>query len=178
MMGFASSMGMAKPMPSYCDEEIFAVFMPMTSPLWLTRAPPELPGFMAASVWMRLSVLLSMVTDLFSPLIMPCVVVPANSWPRGLPMAMAVSPSAMVRGYDSRCAGGSADDVFLLCGILGFAEWYSSFHHRFGCLYFRFIDRDFQNSHKPCRKRTIRGRTYVRIHYYTNLSIDCIASGR
>ena len=44
--------GMANPKPAldWEVEEIY-VLMPMSSPLSLTRAPPELPGLIAASVW-------------------------------------------------------------------------------------------------------------------------------
>ena len=45
---------MAKPMPSTLETAILALLMPMTLPSALTRAPPELPGLMAASVWIRL----------------------------------------------------------------------------------------------------------------------------
>ena len=59
MMPITSSMGMAKPMPSMdAPEEVvpenLAVVMPMTSPRMLKRGPPELPGLMAASVWIML----------------------------------------------------------------------------------------------------------------------------
>ena len=43
----------AKPMPALApDLETMAVLMPINSPRVLTRAPPELPGLIAASVWM------------------------------------------------------------------------------------------------------------------------------
>jgi hypothetical protein len=46
--------GIAKPMPCEPPErEKIAVLMPMSWPLRATRAPPELPGLMAASVWMK-----------------------------------------------------------------------------------------------------------------------------
>jgi len=54
-------MGMLKPTPMLpaVDEEsepadAMATLTPMISPLLLTRAPPELPGLMAASVWITL----------------------------------------------------------------------------------------------------------------------------
>ncbi len=46
--------------PMFCAEvpslvvPAAAVFMPMTSPDELRSAPPELPGLMAASVWIML----------------------------------------------------------------------------------------------------------------------------
>ena len=38
--------------PPLPEEEVFASLMPMSSPAMFSRAPPELPGLMAASVWM------------------------------------------------------------------------------------------------------------------------------
>jgi hypothetical protein len=46
--------GMAKPMP--CDppeREKIAVLMPARWPVMSTSAPPEFPGLIAASVWMK-----------------------------------------------------------------------------------------------------------------------------
>ena len=46
--------GIAKPMP--CDppeREKIAVLMPTSRPCVSTSAPPELPGLIAASVWMK-----------------------------------------------------------------------------------------------------------------------------
>ncbi len=45
---------MAKPIPMFDGERsplMIAVLMPMTSPRTLSSGPPELPGLMAASVW-------------------------------------------------------------------------------------------------------------------------------
>ena len=51
---FTMLAGMAKPMPMEPpDFEKIAVLMPTSSPAMLTSAPPELPGLMAASVWMK-----------------------------------------------------------------------------------------------------------------------------
>ena len=52
MIGLATSTGIANPSPWASVET--AVLMPMTWPALLTSGPPELPGLMAASVWMRL----------------------------------------------------------------------------------------------------------------------------
>ena len=46
--------GTAKPIPmfpSFCAFVMIAVLMPMTSPRTLSSGPPELPGLIAASVW-------------------------------------------------------------------------------------------------------------------------------
>ena len=48
--------GTAKPMPwepPVCEK--IAVLMPMSAPRASTRAPPELPGLIGASVWMKSS---------------------------------------------------------------------------------------------------------------------------
>ena len=46
--------GMAKPMPCEPPErEKIAVLMPTSRPAVSTSAPPELPGLIAASVWMK-----------------------------------------------------------------------------------------------------------------------------
>ena len=46
--------GMAKPMPCQPPErEKIALLMPTSLPSRSTSAPPELPGLMAASVWMK-----------------------------------------------------------------------------------------------------------------------------
>ena len=44
-------MGMAKPMPA--PSEWMAVFTPTSSPATVRSGPPELPGLMAALVWMK-----------------------------------------------------------------------------------------------------------------------------
>jgi len=46
--------GMAKPMPTLPPLGArMAVLTPTSSPRRLTRAPPELPGLIEASVWMN-----------------------------------------------------------------------------------------------------------------------------
>ncbi len=48
--------GIAKPMPMLPPvRERIAVLMPTSSPPRLTSAPPELPGLIDASVWMKSS---------------------------------------------------------------------------------------------------------------------------
>ncbi len=51
MIELAISVGTAKPMPTLPPERLMmAVLMPTSSPRMLTRAPPELPGLIDASV--------------------------------------------------------------------------------------------------------------------------------
>jgi hypothetical protein len=81
-------MGMAKPMPELWSAplEAIMVLMPMTSPWELSSGPPELPGLMAASVWMASSMGAPFgAADGRMALMMPRVMVPAR--PKGLPMA-------------------------------------------------------------------------------------------
>ena len=53
---------MAKPIPENVPEgEIRKVLMPTTSPRAFTSGPPELPGLIAASVWMNCARLVSIV---------------------------------------------------------------------------------------------------------------------
>jgi len=83
---------MAKPMPE--PPATIAVLMPMTSPCMLTSGPPELPGLMAASVWMKSSngpwpMLRALA------LTMPAVTVACR--PKGEPTAMTQSRPASCR---------------------------------------------------------------------------------
>ena len=52
MIGRAMSIGIAKPMP--LESAAMAVLMPTTLPPASSSGPPELPGLIAASVWIRL----------------------------------------------------------------------------------------------------------------------------
>ena len=52
MIGLATSIGIENPTP--CASALTAVLTPITWPALLTSGPPELPGLMAASVWIRL----------------------------------------------------------------------------------------------------------------------------
>jgi hypothetical protein len=83
--------------------EAIAVLMPMTAPVPSTRAPPELPGLIGASVCTALiTALVSLPspdsrTGRSSALTMPLVTVPAR--PSGEPMATTGSPTT--RSSDS-----------------------------------------------------------------------------
>jgi len=69
----SSAVGMAKPMPSNSELFILAELMPITCPNRLTSAPPELPGLMAALVWISTMVMPSTSTDRHSAETMPSV---------------------------------------------------------------------------------------------------------
>src|SRR6476660_206349 len=130
----ASSMGMAKPRPIEPPSPWLwprlrmAVLMPTTAPVASTSAPPELPGLIAASVWMAsmtatVSPVPSRRTGRCSALTIPVVTVPAR--PSGEPMAITLSPTARAdeagghpgavvehRGDDgARAVGGRRHDV-------------------------------------------------------------------
>jgi len=83
----------AWPLPS--DSEAMAELTPMTLPSASSSGPPELPGLIAASVWIALMNEFDpespAVTGRLSALTMPAVTVPSR--PRGEPMAIARSPT-------------------------------------------------------------------------------------
>ena len=84
--------GTANPTPAEEPErEKIAVLMPIRSPSMSTSAPPELPGLMAASVWMKEPLSEMPVSVRFRAEMMPLVTV----WPtpNGLPMARTRSPT-------------------------------------------------------------------------------------
>ena len=96
MVTLTSLLGIAKPIPSTCAAAIFMELIPTRFPLISTNAPPELPGFIAASVCKTLTlvlpaeVLASIVRSLAE--IIPDVTEFANSNPSGLPIAKTLSP--------------------------------------------------------------------------------------
>jgi len=57
MIGFATEIGIAYPTPSTSEAAILAELIPITCPCILIKAPPLLPGLIAASVWIALIVL-------------------------------------------------------------------------------------------------------------------------
>ena len=85
---------MAKPTPSKPpDSEAIWALMPITVPRASRSGPPELPGFMAASVWIASSMVYWFGASMGRPmpLTMPDVALMPTS--RGLPMAMTGSPT-------------------------------------------------------------------------------------
>ncbi len=94
--------GMAKPMPRLLSEvppvSIWAL-TPITSPERLSSGPPELPGLMAASVWMAWGMVKAVRVGRARPmaLMMPRVRVPSS--PNGLPIATTVCPTDRVSMY-------------------------------------------------------------------------------
>ena len=83
------------PAASLVGLRAIAELMPMTSPAMFTSGPPELPGLIAASVWIALMNEFSSAgpaeTGRFSALTMPVVTV--DSSPSGAPTAITGSPT-------------------------------------------------------------------------------------
>ena len=84
---------MANPIPSTPSLEILELLIPINSPSALMRAPPELPGLIAASVWINGKRCPWSSIVRAKALITPDVTEPLNSRPKGLPMAIAGSPT-------------------------------------------------------------------------------------
>ena len=111
----AIAMGMASPMPANCPlptelprPVAMAVFMPITLPCVSVSGPPELPGLMAASTWMKLSYSTSARPALRpTPETMPLDMLKRNS--NGEPNAKTMSPCA---GSAEERRAGSNPSVF------------------------------------------------------------------
>ena len=93
MMDRARLLGTAKPIPMLPPLWLkIAVLIPTNSPRMLTNAPPEFPGLIAASVWMKSSYsaipMLARPTALTIPIVTLCV------RPNGLPTASTNSPTS------------------------------------------------------------------------------------
>ena len=110
MISTTSFDGMANPIPSTAlpatadVDEILLELIPITCPSILTKAPPELPGLIAASVWIAFVETVSplsfcIVTVRLRLETIPSVTELAYSVPSGLPIAIAFSPT--VREFES-----------------------------------------------------------------------------
>ena len=89
--------------PPVGEFETIAVLMPMRLPAPSISAPPELPGLIAASVWMKFSKVLMPSPVRPSAETMPLVTV----WlkPNGLPIASTTSPTRSVSDEPKVMAG-------------------------------------------------------------------------
>ena len=86
--------GIARPIPTLPElplDPIIAVFIPTNSPFRLTKAPPEFPGFIDASVCIKFSYASIPKPDLPSALTIPEVTV--CPIPKGFPIATTKSPT-------------------------------------------------------------------------------------
>ena len=95
--GIANPSPMLPPSPPLISVAI-AELTPITRPAASSSGPPELPGLMAASVWIALiyetSPTMPVVTGRSTALMMPYVTVPSR--PSGAPIAIAESPTAIL----------------------------------------------------------------------------------
>jgi len=102
-------MGIAKPSPTDPPEgEAIQVLIPTTSPLIFTRAPPELPWLIAASVWMK-SLMFSAGPPV-RPTALTMPMVTEDMSPRGLPTAIAQSPTLTESESPSTATGKASLD--------------------------------------------------------------------
>ena len=93
---------------------MIAVLIPINSPFVFTNAPPELPGFTAASVWINASIAyLSssriLILRAFAETI-PAVTV--DSKLKGLPIAKTHSPTRILSELPKRTADKPAASIF------------------------------------------------------------------
>src|SRR3972149_5286092 len=86
-----------------------AVLMPIISPAELSSGPPELPGLMAASVWITLRMLRPVSEGRTRPSALTTPVVRGRLKPYGLPMAIAISPPRPGADVPARPAAGLVD---------------------------------------------------------------------
>ena len=103
--------GMAKPMPFEPPErEKIAVLTPARRPSMSISAPPELPGLIAASVWMKKPKSSTPIWLRASAETMPLVTV----WPmpKGLPIASTRSPISRL-SESANCSVGKLSSVVL-----------------------------------------------------------------
>mmetsp|Transcript_3080 Transcript_3080/g.8871 ORF Transcript_3080/g.8871 Transcript_3080/m.8871 type:complete len:222 (-) Transcript_3080:624-1289(-) len=105
IMALARFIGTANPIEF--ARLLIIVLMPITSPNSLHKGPPEFPGLMAASVWIRVPLRLRpmsiFATDLEDELTMPRVTV--FSRPNGLPTAITQSPASRASESPSLASG-------------------------------------------------------------------------
>ena len=94
-----------------------ALTMPMSLPVASKRPPPELPGEMAASVWIRVMAWPSTSMVRLVAEMIPAVAVPRSS-PRGLPMAMTSLPT--VRVSESPTTAGTRPVASILMMAMSF----------------------------------------------------------
>jgi hypothetical protein len=102
---FTRLTGTAKPIPCPICGETMAVLIPTTSPFMLKSGPPEFPGLMAASVWMKSSKGPFCSERSFAETIPKLA---DSRRPKGLPMASTKSPCSSASESPSATVGRSA----------------------------------------------------------------------
>ena len=95
MTALAVSIGTAKPTPTLPPEPAVAIWelIPITRPAASISGPPELPGLIAASVWITLSIEKPLGAVIRRCLADTTPVVSVRSSPNGLPIATVGSPT-------------------------------------------------------------------------------------
>ena len=100
----AVSIGMAKPMPTFpppLPPVSICELIPITRPAASRSGPPELPGLIAASVWMTPSISKPLGAWIERRVADTTPVVSVRSSPNGLPIAIVGSPTCTVRDVPS-----------------------------------------------------------------------------
>ena len=114
-MRLASFAGMAKPMPTEPPVgETIAVSTPTTSPSMLNIGPPELPGLIGASIWMKSSNGPEPISRPRAEM-MPAVTDPPS--PNGLPAATIQSPTSTSRLSPQVTLGSGAAGLTLITAM-------------------------------------------------------------
>ena len=116
---FVEFIGIANPIPSTPEPDIFKVLIPITCPLLFTNAPPLFPEFIDASVWINVYVTLSTATCLFTALIIPEETLLCS--PKGFPIAITYSPTCT----ESESPSSAAVNPVLLILITAKSVWSS-----------------------------------------------------
>mmetsp|Transcript_40207 Transcript_40207/g.99655 ORF Transcript_40207/g.99655 Transcript_40207/m.99655 type:complete len:208 (-) Transcript_40207:508-1131(-) len=111
------STGMAKPMPTLpailpAAGEKIAVFTPISCPRESSSGPPELPGLIAASVWMHPLIGRPPTPSTSRPSAETTPVVSVWSRPNGFPMASTVCPTLSESDEPTTIGGGSCTPGF------------------------------------------------------------------
>ena len=91
---------------------------PITWPSMLTSGPPELPGLMAASVWMKFSIAYglfprSMMPSVPRPIALTIPAVIVKSRPNGLPSASTHSPTRTASSGARSAAGRPSSSILI-----------------------------------------------------------------
>ena len=104
---FTVSTGTAKPMPALAPDGLaICVFTPMRRPALSRSGPPELPGLIAASVWMTFWILRPVVSDsIVRPSALTTPVVSVSSRPNGFPIANTFCPTCSPLLVPTRIGG-------------------------------------------------------------------------
>ena len=103
---FTVSTGTAKPIPALAPDGLaICVFTPMRRPALSSSGPPELPGLIAASVWMTFWILRPFRDSIVRPSALTTPVVSVSSRPNGFPIANTFWPTCSPLLVPTRIGG-------------------------------------------------------------------------